>query len=1489
VVSTYAGGWPPANSAPSAGYPLLSATGIAVDAAGNVFLSSAWNCVFKVDDAGNLIRVAGTGMAGYSGDGGPALSAQLNRPMGLALDPAGNLYIADSGNGRVRRVSPEGTITTVAEFGSPAGVAVDSAGNVFIADSGGNSIWKISRGQTAPVGGNGAAWSAPQAIAVDGEGNLYVADGGNSRIRKVSASGIVTTIAEGMLDHPGGVAVDGAGNVYVADTGNRSIRKISNGTVETVARHVGSPTAVALDSSGNLYYADSRNGLVRKITAAAGAVLPIAGSGLAPFAGDSGPASLAQFSNRHNRMAVSSGPDGSVYFTDNDNHRVRKVAPDGTVTSLASSYFSAPSGLAADAAGNLYVADAGHCRVFQVDAGAVVRPFGGTGFCARLDPYGLAIDSAGHLYAADRDNNRIREIFASGKIVTVPGTEGALSRPSAVAVDSAGNLWIADTGNHAIRKLAPGGVLSTVGEGAGWQPEGIAINAAGRVFFSDAGTNAIQEISVDGTVSTVAGAQFDDPSDLAFDSAGRLFVADRGNHAVRVLVPEGTQPVLAIASAHASDFAAGGTASFLLTLSNLALAEPTRGAVTVAEELPVGLSLQSMSGQGWTCSGFTCSRADSLAGGASYPPIAVIAAVAANPPGQVTNVATVSGGGTFGVSVRDLANIRGGGTKSSRTAKTGAAGQLQITTTITDGAVQYQPYSFQLIATGGTPPYTWSVETDTGVSLPEGMSLDPTTGIVSATQVNGQGGYQPTIQVTDSATPNPNTASAAVIFGVDSDTSFAGCQMFPPDSIYNQPISQLPVDQNPNHQILSAYLTGPIFPDFGQGFYPSPDGGIPWMRVAANQPLSNVTLAGSGQIDQAGAYLWPFPPWPDAVVEGTAYGTDGPDHHIMILQTSTNSLYGPQTGPCTLYETYQNSDVPSLYDAGSNTWFLGASTHYNLGSNEIAASVDTLDSGAQDSAGIPIVPLLLRYSDFQQGYANHPLRIVFPSPTNWYVWPATGCCAGSGPPQGLLYRLKASVNWQATCPPSAYPQAAVVLQTLQQYGAYMSDHGSTGFVGGVPDDRWDDDDLACLKRLTVADLEVVDNSALEVSDLSGQSQPYVASATLPVFAVGTAYSATIWATGGNPATRQFSVTSGTLPPSLALDPVAGTISGTPTSSANSPYIFSITATDTASEYSSAAQSFALSTTPIAFPDLRVVTYHSGNYSQGEQGITLNVNVTNSGAPPTSGTVTVENTLPAGFTATAVSGAGWNCQVATVTCTRSDALAAGGSYPLSITANIGFTPPYVVINTAKVSGGGEINTANDLSSDTLIVRQVTDLTVTSTHTGGFTQGQIGATYSLTVTDSGGGSTNGTAFSVVDTLPSALTATAISGTGWNCVLATLTCSRSDVLNAGSSEPAIIVTVNVSQTAPGSVTNLATVSGGGEPSTANNQASDPTTIMIGVCDVNHAGSYTVSDVQTLINETLGVANPVNDLNQDGVVGIVDVQLVINAALGLGCAVSN
>jgi uncharacterized repeat protein (TIGR01451 family) len=641
--------------------------------------------------------------------------------------------------------------------------------------------------------------------------------------------------------------------------------------------------------------------------------------------------------------------------------------------------------------------------------------------------------------------------------------------------------------------------------------------------------------------------------------------------------------------------------------------------------------------------------------------------------------------------------------QSSATTTVQCPGPLSIVTSSVPWVTQYLSYSTTLQASGGTPPYTWSVVSSTGVSLPEGMSLDPASGIVSATQVNGQGGYLVTVQVTDSATPSPAVVTQQIPFGVYSDTSFAGCPMFPPDNIYNQPVSQLPVDTNPQHQIPSGYLNAKLHPDFGQGFYPGP-GGIPWMRVAANQPLSNVNLENGGQIDQAGLYSWPIPPWPGAAVEGTSDGLYGEDHHILVLESSVNNISGPQTGPCTLYETYQGIAVPNMFDAASNTWTLTAAAHYVLNSDEIAASNSTLDNGAQDSPGIPLVPLLLRYSEVPLG-AQHPLRITFPSPTNWYAWPATGCCSGSGPPQGLLYRLKASVNWQATCPVSSNPQAATFLQALQQYGAYMSDHGSSGYVQGVPDVRWNDNDLACIKNFTVSDLEVVDNSALQVSATSGQTKPYVVPATLPVFAVGTAYNAAISVVGGNPATVQLAISSGAMPPGLSLNPAAGTISGTPTSSAGSPYNVGITATDTASGLSSMERQFVIQATVLPVPDLTVALSHSGNFTLDQTGAMYSITVSNSGTASTSGTVTVVDTLPAGFTATAMSGAGWNCTVATVTCTRSDVLPAGGAYPLSLTVNVGSTPPSQVTNIATVSGGGEVNTANDQASDPTTVSQV----------------------------------------------------------------------------------------------------------------------------------------------------------------------------------------
>ncbi|HVS83525.1 MAG TPA: hypothetical protein VHE60_17480, partial [Pyrinomonadaceae bacterium] len=251
------------------------------------------------------------------------------------------------------------------------------------------------------------------------------------------------------------------------------------------------------------------------------------------------------------------------------------------------------------------------------------------------------------------------------------------------------------------------------------------------------------------------------------------------------------------------------------------------------------------------------------------------------------------------------------------------------------------------------------------------------------------------------------------------------------------------------------------------------------------------------------------------------------------------------------------------------------------------------------------------------------------------------------------------------------------------------------------------------------------------------------------------------------------------------------------------------------------------TTINQLPDLTIAKSHTGNFTQGQTGATYSITVTNSGLANSSGTVTVTDTLPAGLTATAISGTGWTCVLGTLTCTRSDALAAGASYPaITLTVNVANNAAASVTNTATVSGGGENNTANDTANDATTINQLPDLTIAKSHTGNFTQGQVGATYTITATNSGFAATSGTV-TVTDTLPAGLTATAISGTGWTCVLGTLTCTRSDALAAGASYPAITLTVNVANNAAASVTNTASVSGGGETNTANDTANDLTTI--------------------------------------------------------------
>jgi len=279
-----------------------------------------------------------------------------------------------------------------------------------------------------------------------------------------------------------------------------------------------------------------------------------------------------------------------------------------------------------------------------------------------------------------------------------------------------------------------------------------------------------------------------------------------------------------------------------------------------------------------------------------------------------------------------------------------------------------------------------------------------------------------------------------------------------------------------------------------------------------------------------------------------------------------------------------------------------------------------------------------------------------------------------------------------------------------------------------------------------------------------------------------------------------------------------------TSSTPNVYTDNSGAVTTPLALNTAGASAILTVTAGAGPaDMTVAKSHAGSFTQGQVGATYTITVTNSGASPTVGTVTVVDTLPAGLTATTISGTGWACTLATLTCTRSDVLAAAGSYPaITLTVNVASNAAATVINTATVSGGGETNVANDTATDSTAVTGVPDLTITSSHTGSFAPGSSGGIFTLTVTNVGGGPTVGTV-TVVDTLSAGLTATSISGTGWACVLATRTCTRSDVLAAGASYPVITITVSVASNAPSTVTNSATVSGGGETNVSNDTGND------------------------------------------------------------------
>ncbi|HEY5330098.1 MAG TPA: Ig-like domain repeat protein [Acidobacteriaceae bacterium] len=316
------------DNGPAAAATLASPSAVAYDVNGNLYLADAQNHVVReVSKAGTITTVAGTGVEGFSGDGGAATSAQLDTPTGVAVDKNGNIFIADSRNNRIREVSG-GTITTVAGTGSPSfggdnaaaiaaglwlpsAVAIDTSGNLYIADTNNQRIRKITGTTISTIAGNGdelyagdggaataASLDSPTGVAVDAGGKVYIADRHNQRVRVVDAGGNISTLAgsgavtfaggfsgdgsgatAASLAKPSGVSVDAAGNVYVADTNNQRIRQIGGGAIATIAGTgdqgfggdggpatgaiLNSPKSVALDAAGNFAIADKLNERIR--------------------------------------------------------------------------------------------------------------------------------------------------------------------------------------------------------------------------------------------------------------------------------------------------------------------------------------------------------------------------------------------------------------------------------------------------------------------------------------------------------------------------------------------------------------------------------------------------------------------------------------------------------------------------------------------------------------------------------------------------------------------------------------------------------------------------------------------------------------------------------------------------------------------------------------------------------------------------------------------------------------------------------------------------------------------------------------------------------------------------------------------------------------------------------------------------------------------------------------------------------------------------
>jgi sugar lactone lactonase YvrE len=659
---------------------LASTYTIALDNVGNLLIADVGNQVIRRMDAvtGTLTIVAGTlSSAGHTGDGGPATSATLSSPYGVNCDNAGNIYISDFGNHVIRKVDPYGTITAFAGNGTSGSTGdggpalqaelkgpfrswADAAGNVYITDYSGSDIRMVDTGGIIhTVAGNGTVatknhlndggpaingeLSSPRHTVADNLGNFYIADQADHVIRMVNTSGIINTIAgtpntnsastalgdggpatAGTLYYPYGLAIDASNNLYIADNNNYRIRRLSLNTNLLT-------TAVGSSVTQNLFVQSGT-----AVTPTSSVLTPSTEFVLGKLAGCSVGAQLA--ANTPCTVPVTFQPTApglqtaQLSFT-NSSGNVSVIGLTGVGTApqvafslagittiagngTASAQMNAPRGGVIDSAGNIYFADSGNNVIRKIDASgnlSIVAGNGTAGYtgdgaaatAAELNaPAKVVLDAAGNLYIADTGNHTIRFVDAStGMISTIAGngsagytgdggaaTASQLNSPQGVAVDAGGHVYVADSGNNVIRYFGKGSEISTFagtgvagysGDGAaayGAQlnaPESVVLDQSGDIYIADTGNDVVRMISSRNQISTFAGQQgnainagdggaataatLDRPSDIALDAAGDVYIAAGGQ--VRLVNTAGTISTLAGTGAAGSYSGEGGVAT----------------------------------------------------------------------------------------------------------------------------------------------------------------------------------------------------------------------------------------------------------------------------------------------------------------------------------------------------------------------------------------------------------------------------------------------------------------------------------------------------------------------------------------------------------------------------------------------------------------------------------------------------------------------------------------------------------------------------------------------------------------------------------------------------------------------------------------------------------------------------------------------------------------------------------------------------------------